>query len=167
MPQIYLARFRQRPFGVASAHWALFLPKSFDPNGCPLQGALFHARKEWNNSQGSQPCTIQGKANYGLEPDFLLLSSPSLLDSHCLKDTEVTPAQMSQACTYISQDRSFNLITRNCQEWVKDVIDYLVAHGVITDAVYGEMDARGYKTLKEESVDKSLSMCARSRRGRS
>jgi len=164
MPQIYLAKFRQRPLGIASAHWALFLPESFDTNGGPIQGALFHARKELSNTQGSQRCTIQGEANYSLEPEFLLLSSPGLLDSYCLKDTNVTKEQLAQACTYISQDRSFNLITRNCQEWVKDVIDYLVVHRIINDAVYREMESRGYKTLKEETADKSLSICASSRR---
>lgn len=161
MSQIYLARFRHRPLSIAFAHWALFLPTS--ENDKPLEGLLFHARKEWDNTHGEQRCTIQGSANFSLEPGFRLLASPGLLDYHCLKDTNVTPAQLNDACQHVSLDRRFNLITRNCQEWVKDVIDHLVEKDIITTTVYREMELKDYKTLKEQTLDKSSSLCARCR----
>jgi len=163
MPQIYLARFRQRPLGMAFAHWALFLPENFDETGRPVEGYLFHARKEWSNTQGEQRCTVQGLANFGLERDFDLFASPNLLDHHCLKDTDVTSAQLNEACQRVSLNHSFNLITRNCQEWVKDVIDHLVAEEVIGEAVYRERESRGYKTLKEVCRHKSSSLCTKCR----
>jgi hypothetical protein len=167
MPQIYLARFRQPPFAVASAHWAIFLPEAhttFDSSGIPTRGSLFHARKDWINAQEPLVCSVQGLTHYECRDEFPLHTSPILLDCHCLKDTDVTAAQLAHACTQTSEDRSFNYFTRNCQQWVKEVIDYLVTHDVVSVAVYAEMESRGYKTLKEESVDKSLSLCARGRR---
>jgi hypothetical protein len=163
MPQMYLARFRQGPFAIASAHWALFLPESVDQNGTPV-GFLFHARKQWIDLQGEQNCTVQGTANYSLETDFCLSMCPSLLDQHCLIDSNVTAEQLNDACQYISLDRKFNLVTRNCQEWVKDVIDHLVAQNVISEAVYLEMESRGYKTLIEVCKHRSSSLCTRCRR---
>jgi len=163
MPQIYLARFRQKPLGIASAHWAIFLPQSVDSNGIPIHGTLFHARKHLNDVEGDQKCIFRGRAEFEPQANFHLFTSPRLLDQFCLNGSDVTAEQLTDACQRVSLDREFNLITRNCQEWVKDVIDHLVAQKVISENVYKEMRDRNYKTVMEVCRHSNSSFCLQCR----
>jgi hypothetical protein len=53
------------------------------------------------------------------------------------------------ACRRVSENRGFNILTKNCQEWVKEVIQILVREQRIDKRVVSDMELQGYVTLGE------------------
>ena len=154
MPSIYLAKFRQVPYFGAAAHWAIFVPDANTGyrNGIPTSGVLFHALSQWLNCL--QLLDIGGGSTfYDRQPNCDLSACPTLFDCYCLQSTNVSDdAIIDAACVYVSRNRGFNFMARNCQEWVKEVIRHLIYWSCIPETVLGEMEQNGYVTLHETCV---------------
>jgi len=48
-----------------------------------------------------------------------------LVSAIAMPETNVTNVELSNACCVVTEGRVFNLITRNSQHWVHEVIEYL------------------------------------------
>jgi hypothetical protein len=148
MPRIYLLRFRQKPNINASAHWAIFLADvdPWDIDEMPNEGLIFHATKDLDRDCDK----VSGYTHYDGGREFRLQDhKEKLLLWHGVKDTDVTQEQLHSACEQVSRNRHMNRLTQNCQEWVKEVLRLLTSQGIIRDGVLKEIDARGFKTVKE------------------
>ena len=149
---LYILKFDQPPFGDASTHWALFVPDETagkNRDGIPISGALFHA-------QSGGICTFK-EPQYRQIPNFPLSSSPSLRSALELDRLGVTIEHLDKACQKVSGEGTFNLVTRNCQEWVKEVLGVLVIQKMIPKAVFTQMKRGGFKSLKEHGKESSSS----------
>lgn len=161
MPSIYLAKFRQAPYIGAAAHWGIFIPhktSSQGIDGMPGVGDLFHASMTWERClelHFSGPSATY----WEIRRDYDLQNSKGLLSCIRLDSTNVSNAQVSAACTYISENRPFHFLTQNCQDWVKDVVAHLVAKKYINASVFEEMELQGYTSLSDSEYVKS---CQRS-----
>ena len=155
MPPVWLAKFNQAPWLDSTRHWALFVafePAGNDNHGIPRSGTLFHA---------SQHCYVVGglcatsPTVYGKKSAFELSNSKTLASATCLDETDVSEEQVDEACQSVSLNRSFNLVTRNCQEWVKEVLQQLIRENLIPEKVLDQMKLAGFKTTNERSVETS------------
>src|SRR5437762_1113585 len=136
MPTIYLVRFQQG-LSLSSAHWALYLPhpdSTIDSYGIPSLGTLFHARKEIENC-----FNLNGNARFEPRKNFILQESSTFLDCCLLSGTDVQDYVLSRACDHVSFNRGFHLIFNNCQDWVNEVLSYLVVEGTIPNSVFDDM----------------------------
>lgn len=152
--RLYVLKFDQPPFGDASTHWALFLPDETvgkNKDGIPISGTLFHAHI---NCSGA--CAFK-EAQYRQFSGFKLSVSPSLRSALGLDCPGVTTDHLDKACQKVSAKGTFNLVTRNCQEWVKEVLAELVIQELIPKSVFKQMQRGGFKTLKEHGKESSSS----------
>lgn len=153
MPPVYLVKFRQLRLPIVSAHWAIFIPYSTvrPIQGPPGPGILYHARSEWTSCfpflSGSQFEPI---------PGYNLAASRNLFDYYALNDVDLSDEDVSASCRYISAHRNFNFMGRNCQEWVKEVLDNLIQRGLLDSMVSEEIKGEGYISISERCDD-----CAR------
>lgn len=162
MPPIYLVQFRQGPLGNASAHWGIFLPDPTSPVdyfGTPHFGSLFHANKEGTCFDLFR----QHMTHFEHEKPFRLAGHPSLLSCIRLDGTEEPDdTLLSVACNTVTLHRQFNFITENCQNWVMEVVGYLVDNMRIPGTVFEQMRLAGYVPLGEtrcvRCVKSSLSL---------
>ena len=148
MPDIYLVKFRQPPYSGVAAHWAIFVAKqntAYDDRGLPIWGNLFHASKKKSNCLNLKLRNTE----FDHVEEFHLLGSPGLWTWLLLENTNVTPADVNLACHSVSLNREFNLFTRNCQDWVKEVLKSLVESEQIPEAVFETMELHDFKTLQE------------------
>jgi hypothetical protein len=149
MPPLYLVKFRQLILGTL-AHWGIFVPCESSPeptDGFPAVGYLYHASKAWERCHELHLCNT-GATYYEACP-FDLRKSKTLLSFFRLHDTDVEHADVYNACTQVSQNRTFHYISQNCQDWVKDVIAHLVDEEKLSESVFEEMELQGYRTLKD------------------
>ena len=108
MPPLYLLIVLP-PFLVPNrmAHWALYLPA----HDKATTGQLYSVKKESLSSE------ITKSVNDYFDPETLkqkaLIAIPGIWLGH---------AVLLQVCTEITDGRRFNLFTRNCQDWVEEVI---------------------------------------------
>jgi hypothetical protein len=95
------------------AHWALLLPEiEFTPY---CFGSVFDVQKPAFASKETQ------YSNY----DFTSETRNNVDDYHSLK-IDVESYTLNQICQKVSKGRLFDLVTRNCQHWVCEVIEELV-----------------------------------------
>src|SRR5436190_12649678 len=123
MPPVYLAKFRQHHLPIVSAHWAIFLPYSSTrpDQGPPGLGTLCHAKKEWIGCFPFVSGTLfEAMSNYNLS------TSRQLFDYYALNDVDLSIDDVVASCQYVSTYRNFNFAGRNCQEWVKEVLESLI-----------------------------------------
>jgi hypothetical protein len=155
MAPIWLAKFNQAPWLDSTAHWGIFVafePAGNDNHGIPKTGTLFHA---------SQRCVVVGGSCatsptvYRQNPEFELSSSETLASTLCLEDTDVSVGQVDKACESVSLNRPFNLVTRNCQDWVKEVLQQMISENLIPQKVFLQMKAAGFETMSERSTESS------------
>lgn len=154
MPSLYLVKFRQ--ILSTLAHWGIFVPYETSPepaDGLPGIGNLYHASKVWEKCHQLHLCN-SGATYFETRDNYDLRKSQNLLSSFRLHDTNVNNADVSAACTHVSKDRNFHYITHNCQDWVKDVIAYLVDKKIVSDSVFEEMELQGYRTLSDSECVK-------------
>jgi hypothetical protein len=155
MPSIFLVKFRQGPLGGASAHWGLFLahPKSTtDRFGTPHLGSLFHANTDDNYFNTNE----QSMTHFHHWRSFKLAGCQKLLRCTKLDGTEVTEPELSSACQAVTFERHFDHITENCQKWVWEVLNHLVAAECISDEVFKQMNKEGYVPLGETRCGKCV-----------
>src|SRR5271167_3151545 len=122
MPPVYLLKLRQFPLPVLTAHWGIFLP---DSSTTPSQqppgpGTLYHASAEWKNCFPLLIGTRFGTVNF--DPSV----SPLLFDYYAFNDVDLKKDDVSASCINVSTRRNFTLVNRNCQEWVKEVVEHLI-----------------------------------------
>lgn len=150
---MYLVRFQQG-LSLASAHWALYLPHSdatIDSYGIPSLGTLFHARKDAINCSN-----LNGNAMFEPQKNFKLQESGTFLDHCVLGGTDVQDYILSSACDHISHNRGFHLIFQNCQDWVHEVLSYLVEQGSIPNTVFEEMKRGKFIPLSNNGCVKCI-----------
>ena len=144
-------KFRQLPYLGVAAHWGIFLSDSDCPYiDKPDNGTLFHATSQWTDCLNlhllaSQPRDTPHERNYYNN----LYKFPSLSDYWLLANTEVNDVELSDACRKVSISRGLNILTTNCQEWVKEVIQFLVNNGRINGNALLDMELHGFVTLSE------------------
>jgi hypothetical protein len=158
MHSLYIIKFRQPPYIGASAHWGLFVPDPKSPSddfGTPFWGTLFHATPLKGKCL---TLTGQDMTRFEFQEYFHLSASPSLSSCLGLDNIEIGSAQVSAACFSVSQNRQFTYISRNCQEWVKEVLKHLIAKGYASEDVFEQIRLQGYVTLGETRCGK----CAKS-----
>ena len=156
MPQIHLAKFNNPIYLPATDHWCIFLEDETAGNnrhGIPISGILFHAAK--NCSSGNGLCCINNTIYE--KRKFSLSKSKSLQSSLKLNDANATEEQIDHACLRVSNKRSFNLVNKNCQEWVIEVLTDLMGQNLVPNDVLQKMKLEGYSTLAESSQDSSFS----------
>ena len=101
-------------FAESTAHWSIFV---FD-EGNTDSGTLFHVKKESYYSGW----TIQyEQRRYSIRHS----KSANKIIRRRYIDLEVTVAALDQACQRVSKNRSFNIISKNCHDWVQEVVDEL------------------------------------------
>jgi hypothetical protein len=157
MPSIYLAKFRQAPYIGVAAHWGIFVPYESSPqpiDGTPGVGKLFHASMTWERCLELHLFS-PGATYWEIREGYDLQSSRALLSCIRLDSTNVSDAQVSAACTYVSGNRPFHYLTQNCQDWVKDVIAQLVVKKCLNASVFEYMELQGYKSLRDSDCIKS------------
>ena len=66
-----------------------------------------------------------------------------------MRDADLHDYEVHDACRQVSESRGFNILTKNCQEWVKEVIQFLVQKEQIDRKVISDMELQGYVTLGE------------------
>ena len=157
MPSLYLVKFEQIPYVDLAAHWAIFLPyvnSPFTANGIPILGDLFHASKEWGE------CGHYYNGNetrWERQTYFNLPSCPSVLDVLRLHNTDyVSDTMVFGACDHVSQRRRFNIVSKNCQHWVLEVLGRLIEENYISKDIYTQMKLHGFKTGTEAVVASSV-----------
>lgn len=149
---IWLTMFRQLTPYDCTAHWGIFIPDGTGRNcyGIPYNGTLYHA-----SSAHCNICTLVFSPDDNTlyrKHSFLLADSPSRRKTIELENTAISEDVLDRACLEVSNGRPFN-ITRNCQEWVKEVMLNLMRSGQIPYAVLEEMERHGFTTLRERSVN--------------
>jgi hypothetical protein len=157
MPPLYLVKFNQLNI-EAAAHWGIFLPhdgSAYDQYGVPHWGTLYHASKPCNGDEGS--CYSLAANTQFHATQRPLSGSPGLISLLPLRSTEIRPESVERACHLVTENRRFNLVTGNCQEWVKEVIHLLINEHRIPVGVLEQMRYYGYTTLAERSVESSSS----------
>src|SRR5271169_5292723 len=112
MPLLHLLIFKTPLVLKSTAHWALFLP---DEDGAPI-GLMFHAAQESLTS--NRTCISQ--MSFDVRAHMKQIQS-----SIVLPDLDVVVYQVWEACQAVSDNRAFNLVTRNIQHWVCEVIEFL------------------------------------------
>ena len=141
MPPIQIAVFQNPVPGsnIRVHHWGLFVPHR-TAAGCanPPQGDLFHAMSELGTC-----CFLNGGVTRWERLENFVLSvthHQTLVRSLVLNGTDnVTAGQVGQASGEVSAGRSFHPIINNCQDWVNEVLSYLVEEGTIPNSVFDDM----------------------------
>ena len=162
MSTIWVVKFRQPPYVGVAAHWAIFLPDPHclkDHRGVPTSGTLFHASK---HKEKCLKLDAKEMTGFQFQFEYNLSRSATLMAWLPLVDTNVTTEIVSLACVAVTGNYEFCLVTRNCQEWVKEVIRGLAANGCIPKSVLVEMDLKGFQTLGEFCVKCAKSSSFRS-----
>jgi hypothetical protein len=153
--------FRQKTTHDCAAHWGIFLPAEWEDqyNRVPYFGTLYHASAFQCNTC-TLVCSPNNNNTFYRNEKFSLASSQSMLKAVAMQNTAISEEALDVACTTVSDCRPFNMTTRNCQEWVKEVMEYLVRNGQIPNAVLNEMKQHGFKTLTERSISSwNMSWC--------
>ena len=143
MAEVFLVKFRQGCFPLECAHWGIFLP-TVRYAQFPTYGVLYHASKEWSNC-----FRLQGDTRYERLENFDLSSSDSWFDIYRLTSVNLADETISAACDRVSQYRQFNFFSKNCQEWVKEVLSCLVQDGRVDGGVFQEISLQGWITVSE------------------
>jgi len=120
---LYLLSFEQSFFGISTnqtTHWGFFLTNQ----GSFTQGILHHASKESYTS---------GQTAYEFKP-YTPTRSHGLIKAVkvATMPSNFTDTDMQTICNIISAQRSFNLATNNCQKWCTEILEKMVAQGLIT-----------------------------------
>jgi len=136
MPDLYLAIFEVAFLASKkTAHWALYLPPG-DPNTCV--GRLYGVKKE--NFSSSQTQFVTDSFDPQKEQGVLYIPIPGV---------KIAEANLLAICQEVAENRKFNLVTRNCQDWVLDVIKQVeVALNLKGIDVVSLARQRGYNRLK-------------------
>ena len=114
MPTLHLIIFKTAWYGIKStAHWALLLPAEQVTPHC--FGRVFDVQKPTLMSNETQ------YSNYHFTPEVR-----DNVDVYHSLNIEVETYTVNQICQRVSKDRHFDLVTRNCQHWVCEVIEQLV-----------------------------------------
>ena len=133
MPKLMLLRLEQSPiFPNDTAHWTLFLP-NIDGSS---DGDLFHIVKD---------SFVTAETRYQ-NRGFSVQESQKLISGISLSEIDVSLDELDQACQRVTRNRTFNIVTNNCQHWVREVVDDLirVLHLPAID-VLDRMNKAGYK----------------------
>src|SRR5271170_8235972 len=156
MPPLYLVKFDQ--FNIESwAHWGIFLPddgSAYDQYGVPYWGTLYHASKPCNGGGSCSSIMADTQFHATHRP---LAGSLGVISVIQLRNTEIRPESVQRACHLATENRRFNMITGNCQEWVKEVIQTLINDTRLPVEVLEQMRYYGYTTLAERSIESSSS----------
>jgi hypothetical protein len=153
MAPIWLAKFNQPPWLDSTMHWGIFVafePAGDDNHDIPKTGTLFHISQHCDGVSGS--CTSSLEI-YHKTDQFELSNSKKLASAKRLEDTDVSIEQIDKVCQRVSLNRPFNLVTRNCQEWVKEVLEEMVGENLIPEKVFHQMEKDGFQTMSERSTD--------------
>ena len=137
MPPLYLLIF-PTSFLLPNrfAHWALYSPKT---EGTLVPGYIYSVKKSGISSQQTQ--TVNEYFDANKYKDVVYIPIPRIY---------VEGWVLLEACTEVTEGRKFNLLTRNCQDWVEEVIMKLEDDLKIVDRVNisSLVRAYGYKPLK-------------------
>ena len=114
MPTLHLIIFKT-PFFQSTAHWALLLPA--DIVGFNYFGDVFDVKKT---------ALISKKTEFA-RYNFTREIQNNVGEYHSL-NFDVEHYTLNQICQNVSKDRPFDLVTRNCQHWVIEVVEELVDH---------------------------------------
>jgi|SRR5271154_1659752 len=111
MPTLQLVIFKT-PFSQKTAHWALLLLNGgADPN---FLGTIYSVKKTSLTSKKTE-----------FIPQTYTPQLQKLVNTVSL-DIEVAHFDLSRTCTEVSLNRPFDLLNRNCQHWVYEVVELLV-----------------------------------------
>lgn len=109
MPVLYLVIFEVTfPAPKRTAHWALYLPPE-NPNA--QAGQLYSVQKQSLSS--SQTLFFNKEFIPEDERRASYIEIPGV---------NIAAANLLAICQEVANNRNFNLVTRNCQDWVLDVI---------------------------------------------
>ena len=151
MPPVFLLKFHNHPFrSPETAHWAILLPTvPYNAGELPSWGVLYHARK-----RGFCCCfPLSSNTEYERIDHFDLSRENDIFDRYELSTVNLTNAEIDVACQWVSNPRTFNLVTRNCQDWVKEVLQCLVNGGLMHGQWLQEISRQGWVTLNEKCTN--------------
>jgi len=134
MPTLHLIKFKPPLAGLpkGTAHWALFL--LYDEQDSV--GLLYSVKKE---------SFISNKTEFSVV-DFDPQTASDVLSCVALTEISIKHHILSEICYKVSEGRPFNLISRNCQHWVCEVIEKI---SLATDTTeVGEKVIRRIKSMK-------------------
>lgn len=161
MSAIYLVRFKQGPF-KATMHWGLFVGKSLKETGyedVPWIGTLFHASGDCLTCL--EPCSdsISKETDYRHSEGFRPFKSQNFNDYLLLENVSVDIRWVHESCKNVTSGRDWNMVTANCQVWVRQVLKDLIANGYIPGKVLDDMRANDWRTLPQISADHYYGGC--------
>jgi hypothetical protein len=108
MPTLSLLIFKSPPLlPKRLSHWAFYLPPE-DEQQC---GRIYSVKKKEFSSEYTQ--LIYEPFDPGQDKSLLCIEIPSI---------GIERGQLLTICEEVTKDRRFNLMTRNCQDWVEEVI---------------------------------------------
>lgn len=114
MPILHLIIFKTPWYGIKhTAHWALLLPEEEVTPKC--FGYVFDVQK---------PTIISKETRYSMY-SFTPKIQGNVDVYHSL-EIDVKAYDVNQICQKVSKERRFDLVTRNCQHWVCEVVEELV-----------------------------------------
>ena len=144
MPPLHVILFKQLPiFSKDTAHWALFLPNKDGDNN----GVLFHITKE---------SYISWKTEFQQKEFSIRKSADTLENTLKIQEIDVSVASLDAACQRVTEGRSFNVIKKNCQHWVCEVVtDLARKHNLGDIDILGRIKTLGYKPLVKSKAEKN------------
>lgn len=114
MPILHVIIFKTPWYGIKSmAHWALLLPEDEVVPG--YFGDVFDVQKPKFTSKETQ------YSNYNFTSEVR-----DNVDVYNSLKIDVEIYTLNQICQKVSKNRPFDLVTRNCQHWVCEVIEEVV-----------------------------------------
>ena len=123
MPTLHLIKFKP-PIALlpkGTSHWALFLPHECEEGDS--EGLLYSVKKE---------SFISTKTEFQ-RAKFDPRSASDVLSCMALTEICIKHAVLAEVCYEVSDGHPFNLISRNCQHWVYEVIEKLTIKSNMAD----------------------------------
>jgi hypothetical protein len=157
MPPIYLVKFWQMPGFNSTTHWGIYMvdeSKGYDHNGVPRGGVLHHASK---NPNFCFCCSGDSNATTYSTTNYVFQISRRHYTPVLLQGVNINESQLVFACNAVSEERPFNLINRNCQQWVQEVMEKLILAGDVPQNVLDQMREAGFIPLIERSQQNPVS----------
>ena len=122
MPELHIAWFKTGRFVPNRfAHVGFYLP---DRDG-DLPGSIHHVQKSGIVSERTKYEVLSFEQPLRNSKKETVVKESDLLERIPL-EIQVEATELSRACHFATQDRPFNLLTRNCQHWAYEVIEYVV-----------------------------------------
>jgi hypothetical protein len=133
MPRLYLLIFEPTEWYYPddAGHWALYVPSKEDET----VGDAFEVKKA---------SLVTFRTEFGMIRAYLQNGWCGLRQYVPLNIDVPSIASLSQICYGVTEGRSFNIVTKNCQHWVCEVLEEVIKKYNILN---GEAELRRVKAM--------------------